>query len=197
MDYHIVIAHYNEDLSWVTNLKYPFTIISKNGIPEGTQPNKGREASTYLEYIIKNYDSLHEYTFFLHGHRSSWHHKKNVDEKINKTVCLLPYYNINDFRVYRFSECQLTLSQMQASYPIVEDILGPMDVERASFRHSAQFYVHKSAILSRPLETYKALYDIIMTNTNRSFEDSLLFERIWHFIFTHDIEASSVYLPVD
>ena len=93
---HIVIAHYNEDLGWTTNLKYPFTVISKNGLPEDVPPNKGSESSSFLQYIIQNYDNLSNYTVFIHAHRTSWHIVENIDEKINNMIFDKDYYNIND-----------------------------------------------------------------------------------------------------
>lgn len=184
---HVVIAHYNEDLSWVTNLKYPFTVISRNGILKDTVPNKGNEASIFLEYIIKNYDNLSEYTFFVHGHRNSWHHAEPMDEKINRIECNLPYFNLNDIPPYRILNCPNTTNQILRMYPPIEHLLGPLDMEDMTFRMGAQFYIHRNAIRSRSLETYKGLYDFIMNNTGQSFEDGLLFERIWHFIFTNDV----------
>lgn len=183
---HVVITHYNEDLSWITNLKYPFTVLSKNGIPKDTPPNKGNEASGYLQYIIDNYDRLSDYTFFVHGHRTSWHHKGLTDEKINTIECSLPYYNINDFSSFYIPECPSTLAQFVQGYPALEDILGPIDVYDTSFRMGGQFYVHRDAIRSRSLDTYKALYEFLMKNTGQTQEDAILFERIWHFIFTHN-----------
>ena len=183
----VVIAHYNEDLSWVTKLKYPFMVISRNGVPKDTVPNKGNEASIFLEYIITNYDRLDDYTFFVHGHRNSWHHAEPMDEKINRIECNLPYFNLNDIPPYRILNCLNTTNQILRMYPPIQHILGPLYMDRMTFRMGAQFYIHKDAIRSRSLETYKALYDFIMNNTGQAFEDGLLFERIWHFIFTNDV----------
>jgi hypothetical protein len=184
---HVVIAHYNEDLSWVRNLKCPFTIVSRNGIPKDTAPNKGNEASVFLEYIIKNYDTLDEYTFFVHGHRSSWHHAEAMDEKVNRITCDLPYFNLNDIPPYRILNCESTTRQIVSVYPQIEHLLGPLDMQRITFRMGAQFYVHKDAIRSRSLETYKGLYAFIMNNVGRAQEDGVFLERLWHFIFTNDV----------
>lgn len=182
-----MIAHYNEDLSWVAALRYPFTIVSRNGIPKDTAPNKGNEASVFLEYIIKNYDTLDDYTVFVHGHRASWHHAENMDEKINRITPTLPYLGLNDFPPFRILDCQSTTKQVLKYYPAIEHILGPLDMNRLSFRMGGQFYVHRDAIGSRPLSTYIALYSHIMTNSGHSQEDGILFERLWHYIFTHDV----------
>jgi hypothetical protein len=36
-------------------------------------PNRGREASVYLRFIVDHYDNLPDATLFLHGHGDSWH----------------------------------------------------------------------------------------------------------------------------
>ena len=182
---HVVIAHYNEDLSWVNALKCPFTVISRKGLPKDTAPNKGNEASVFLEYIIKNYSTLDEWTVFVHGHRSAWHHAEPMDEKVNRLVCDRPYFGINDIPPYYVLNCPDTTQQVVTQYPPLEHILGPLDMNRMSFRMGGQFYVHRDAIRSRPLDTYVALYDYIMGNVGRAQADGVLFERIWHFIFTH------------
>lgn len=78
---HIVLAHCHEDLSYVNNFKYNYTIISRQGIPRYQCPNIGNEGSVYLEYIINNYNNLSDYTIFIHAHRNHWHHVSFIDEK--------------------------------------------------------------------------------------------------------------------
>ena len=69
----LVIARYNEDLTWLKdvpktikltiynkgedNIKYPFINL----------PNIGRESHTYLYHIINNYDKLADQTIFCQG----------------------------------------------------------------------------------------------------------------------------------
>ena len=47
----IVIAKFNEDITWVKQLRYNYKIYDKSK----DIPNVGREAETYLRYIIENY----------------------------------------------------------------------------------------------------------------------------------------------
>jgi hypothetical protein len=69
----IVIARYNEDLSWLK--KIPKTIkitIYNKGLdnieyPSIKLPNIGRESHTYLYHIINNYDNLADQTIFCQG----------------------------------------------------------------------------------------------------------------------------------
>lgn len=184
---HVVIAHYNEDLSWVTGLNYPFTILSRHSLPPDTGVNKGNEASVFLDYIVRHYDSLDEYTAFVHGHRSSWHHAEPMDLKLNRLVPTQRYQGLNDIPPYRIRNCPSTTVQMLCHYPRIESILGPIDMDTISFRMGGQFLVHRDAIRSRPLETYQALLAVILGNQGLSVEDGLLFERIWHLIFTHSV----------
>jgi hypothetical protein len=184
---HVVIAHYNEDLSWVTNLNYPFTVISRNKIPEDARPNKGNEASVFLEYIVRHYDDLDEYTAFVHGHRTSWHCSEPIDERLNRFEFNRPYASLNDIPAFLIRNCDKTTQQMLTNYPLLEHILGPIDIDSITFRMGGQFYVHRDAIRSRPREAYEALLEFIYANTGRSKADGVLFERIWHFIFTHNV----------
>jgi hypothetical protein len=69
----LVIARYNEDLSWIDKLPktIKITIYNKGKhdikYPFIELPNIGRESHTYLYHIINNYDSLAEQTIFCQG----------------------------------------------------------------------------------------------------------------------------------
>ena len=74
----IVVARYNEDISWLyPYLDHDISIILYNKgqdidkldsrIKEIKLPNIGREANTYLYHIVHNYDNLKEITIFLQG----------------------------------------------------------------------------------------------------------------------------------
>ena len=60
----IVIARYNEDLSWLNKIdkNIKITIYNKGNnninFPFIQLPNIGRESHTYLYHIINNYDNL-------------------------------------------------------------------------------------------------------------------------------------------
>jgi len=58
---HYVIARYNEDISWADDLDK--TVIQK-GVD---MPNLGREAGSYLLFIVNNYEKLNGQYYFLQG----------------------------------------------------------------------------------------------------------------------------------
>src|SRR3990170_7362256 len=70
-DFEIVIARYDEDISWSDNYKNFRTIYNKGDAIPGyeyiTLENKGHLADTILRHIIDNYDNLSTVTFFCHG----------------------------------------------------------------------------------------------------------------------------------
>jgi len=69
----LVIARYNEDLSWLKKLpkSIKITIYNKGNddieYPFIKLPNVGRESHTYLYHIIENYDKLADQTIFCQG----------------------------------------------------------------------------------------------------------------------------------
>jgi len=67
----IIIARYNEDISWTEELTVPFIIYNKGNdeIPNSIKlnNNKGNESDTYLSHIINNYDVLEGDLIFLQG----------------------------------------------------------------------------------------------------------------------------------
>lgn len=79
-NFEIVVAHYNEDLSWLKDEVDACSIYSKGGdknapqYPHHKLPNIGREGHTYLYHIIKRYDTLADVTIFLQG---------RIDDHIN------------------------------------------------------------------------------------------------------------------
>ncbi len=196
---HVVVAHYNEELEWCKNLPYPYTIISRNGIPANVPPNKGNEASSFLEYIINNYDSLSPYTIFVHGHRSAWHHMANMDERLKSLPLVHRYSCFNDLPPVKlltldwpgFVMKNITAGQEAAIYlerymPQLSAILGPINMYKLIYKPCAQFYVSRDAICSRKKETYQQLYDFLMACPEPAIISGRIFEWLWHFIFTGD-----------
>lgn len=70
-NFEIVVARYDEDLSWCENYKNFVTIYNKGendlNYPSIPLENKGHLADTILRHIITNYDVLADVTFFSHG----------------------------------------------------------------------------------------------------------------------------------
>jgi hypothetical protein len=75
----IVVARYNEDITWLQNITHPSIVYNKSTEPYDVivnhtnitiiddVANVGREAYPYLKFIIDNYDHLPDITVFLQG----------------------------------------------------------------------------------------------------------------------------------
>ena len=87
----LIIARYNEDLSWLEEFKDFKIIVYNKGDKLSDNlfyevinlENKGRESHTWLHHIVKNYYNLNEITVFLQG-------------KIDDLNCMA-YKNPNDY----------------------------------------------------------------------------------------------------
>lgn len=192
MTVNVIIAHYNEDLSWTKNLKYPYNVISRHGIVRDVVPNRGNEAGSYLEYIINNYDNLSDVSVFVHGHRTDWHNDCFVDEYINNCNFEYDYYNINTIHSTRswmeLAEMWWCLGAsillLSTKDVIEEGIKSKIDVDQIKFRASAMFYVKRENIHRHSLDVYKKWYDFIMTTPMTIVDTGRTFEYTWHLIFT-------------
>jgi hypothetical protein len=188
----VVIAHYNEDLDWVQHLKYDYIIISKRNIPLDVSPNKGNEASSYLKYIIDNYDNLDDYTIFVHGHRSHWHHKSNIDDKINNIDFIYDYYNINEIQTDKLDhiygpDSMVDPILLQTWDNFINETGIHVDYFHLHCRAAAQFYVSKNSILKHSKNDYIIMYNWLMNTNITSFFTGRVFEHSWHFIFTSNL----------
>ncbi|KAL8767067.1 MAG: hypothetical protein Q9194_006092 [Teloschistes cf. exilis] len=75
LEFEIVVAHYNEDLSWLRNHSKECCVYAKgpsNNHPEPPftftpLPNIGREGHTFLHHIVNHYHDLAEVTLFVQG----------------------------------------------------------------------------------------------------------------------------------
>ncbi|KAI9759689.1 MAG: hypothetical protein M4579_002166 [Chaenotheca gracillima] len=85
----VVVAHYNEDLSWLKEVADSCIVYSKGGdknVPEFPHlplENIGREGHTYLAHLVKRYHSLPEVTIFLQG-RIDDHVSLSIAEIVDK-----------------------------------------------------------------------------------------------------------------
>merc|ERR1719421_935351 len=80
----VVVAHYNEDLSWLSRIPKDVRIhVYTKGtqtekvasLASVTLPNVGRESHTYLHHIVDNYENLAPWTVFTQAGEPSFGYK--------------------------------------------------------------------------------------------------------------------------
>ena len=98
-----IIARYNEDITWVKDLKGDVLVYNKGenyiwDFPKIDAENYGRESETYVRAIIENYDKLDQYDEFalMQGH--PFDHCSDILERLEhntSTYTLLSTYYAN------------------------------------------------------------------------------------------------------
>jgi hypothetical protein len=215
----IVSAHFNEDLEWLKKSPWKVIICDKPGAsPISFSPdpsctldvNRGREVSSYLKYIIENYDKLPPKMAFIHGHEDAYHQKypkgllKAIgDARSNE----FDYISLNNFinmkkdeggapglprhEHMKFEDHPKVYEEMRKTWPSVfAPIFGSKIPEYFRFNGQAQFIVSKKAIHRHGKDVYQKFYDFMMDPTGDDWARGVIMEFIWHMLFTdsgHDI----------
>lgn len=193
--YDIIIARYNEDLSWVNELdsnKFNFKIYNKgdDNIEFESTPleNFGRDPHTFITYIIEQYDNLPEYVVFLQGDPIC-HHKNVINTINNHTnepyVCLSDH--VIDESIVSWYE-HLVDTKMPNPYPemrrcslleTANAILGSETPIKCTFAAGQQYIIHKNYILNRSVDFYKNLLERFKIDYVLPWH----VERLWFYIW--------------
>jgi hypothetical protein len=184
----IVIAKYNEDITWAKELKEAI-IYNKNDtsnigniddkndtINEKTMviplPNVGREGHTYYKYIYDNYEDLSDYTMFLQGH--PFDHYSNINnqffedirQKIKKGK-LKNFTPLGNVLYCNINHCKYhpePLPIKQVYKKIFNKNAFPY--MKFKFVQGAQFIVSKKQILKRPKAFYLKIVKMLENDKN-------------------------------
>ncbi len=185
----IVIAKYNEDISWSLRLNENINIYLYNKGDEiitGSLnlPNIGRESDTFLYHIIKNYDTVDDFTIFLQG--NPFFHYNGIIEFINDE-----HYKKQDiFFISNRIETDDINGEPNHGGLKISDVLIDMSIDfnqdiKFKFPAGAQYCVHKKFIHNKSLDWWKKLYQVHnkyldIPGINGS---PWIFERIWPLIW--------------
>lgn len=181
MDRQIVLAHYQEDISWVHSSEIPTLIYHKGNdlpnsphqvIPLNNTPF-GREGHTYLYHIVRNYDSLANTTFFLQG--DPFPHISNLQPLLNPTNEVIPLVDTYDPIQFRHScnkrtriKCNsvvlsLGLTPMHSINQVIWQLAFPTEAPPKNYliyANGANFAVPSSRIRMRPRAFYQRLLEL-------------------------------------
>jgi len=178
-----VIAKYKEDVSWCNKLQNKI-VYDKS---DGSMPNVGREASTYLRYIIDHYDNLPSHVVFLQGNPFD-HVSIPIDFTATPQVdyCKPFFKDLNTEPVDYYQGLHIREYFMQ--------IFGKPPPNILDVSYGAQYIVPKMCILQHPIEFYKKLLSMLKNDSyehahyyNTYDPESLnawTMERLWYYIFT-------------
>lgn len=211
----IVISRYDENLDWldlINQSNYDIVIYNKgNDINRECikLDNVGREAHTFLTYIVDNYDNLPEYTIFLQGEPfyhcteeyrnlyfddNSYEYNKNLDYKyfidlINSESFV--GFNLVEFLNNELKECYIGDAFMEGlvkqfelddnGFNINSYLINLFNDENLELKFiaGAQYCVLKETIRKRSLQFYKTCLEYSLQDDKFPW----VMERFWYKIF--------------
>ena len=208
----VVTAHFSEDLTWLLRSKHPVVVCDKPGaasmpfVPDARctlTRNRGREASSFLKFIVEYYDRLPRHVAFLHGHETSWH-----DGLPMPLLDALDRAKRGEFGYINLNNVQHRKVIAKDAVPGVELHLegevghrGHTFLEKTWSRHfepilkipfpkhlqfmcCAQFVVSAQTIRRHPKSTYVALYKLVMDPAHGDeWPVGAGLEFVWHILF--------------
>lgn len=186
----VVIAKYREDMAWVKELPCEYKIYDK----DKDIPNVGREAETYLRYIIENYDNLPDHVVFLQGHPFDHLMERNINF-LNRCIRSANNSDVTIPLNYVVQERVNVYTRTRESFKALFD--SPLS-DTVSICSGAQFIVPKSCILNRKKEFYEVIMKVMVdvNNTQYLMTNCLVcpwtIERMWLYIFDKSIKAKDV-----
>ena len=206
----LVISRFNEDITWLDQWKNTFDVLiynkgekikDNNGFEIINLSNFGREAHTYLNHIVENYDNLYDVTVFLQAKIDDLENWVFHDLNQYITYALNNGYGANSMGVIRKDQWKIDflkdpkyrveiengrfrLSDISLS-DYVEKYFGHIP-ESSPISLKGCFSVRKDLILSKPKNFYKDLLDSIPQH--HSPEEAHFLERMWAYMFLAKID---------
>lgn len=206
---HFVISRYKEDISWVNKLGSDFTIYNKDEdfVLDDmiSLPNFGREAHTYLYYIITNYDNLPYNICFLQG---------NPFDHLNVDINNIKNIEFNGFLGLGIKKiCDLNGYPQNPDLNIDYHFLNNYFLNKPEiieYTVGAQFLVKRSNILIRKKNFYESILsqfykdNLILSEFSRDLDPNAydyikrtgnknkmpwLMERVWSYIFNPNFKT--------
>jgi hypothetical protein len=197
----VVVARYEEPIEWIKNLPCDYIIYNKGSkIPESIipsekvleVPNEGREAETYLRYIIEKYDEMPDYVVFIQGNPfdhcpALLNNLENID------------FSLDFFSLGNNTSCDLIGNN---SYPGLqmglyrnEFLPNFSDSQNIDFVAGAQFIVKSKLIKSKSLSWWIQTRELYNKYWFSDIESGYMkppghfiahvFERLWPSIFKY------------
>jgi len=165
-DYVVICANYNKPTDFLEEIPIKSIVLKK-----GEEiPNKAHEATTYLHYMIKNYDNLPENMIFIHDENESWHHDGKITERIYEWI---EKYEKNGKTYYEINDKEQNVKEWNNKThekfwnEVFLDYFGEYDkCKKVDGKCCAQFIISKNNILQHPKSLYEKYYNWLVTNTH-------------------------------
>jgi hypothetical protein len=188
---HLVVAKFRENINWVFGTGLPFTIYNKDPDCKEEQfitlLNIGREAHTYLHYVVTNYNCLPDYVFFSEGNCLSNRflgEKESLENLYNEIKNYKGFPRVKPMGV-KVTE---TLEELPSAYKVNNNVINVykklFNIEKTKFIFyiGGQLIVPRSRIKFHSHNFYKHLYENISDIRSNGYCAWTL-ERLWPYIY--------------
>jgi len=183
LKYHIVCARYNKDVEFLKKTGISYSVMQK-GDADGEVPNKANEATSFLYYIINNYDNLPDNMIFIHDEDESWHHEGKITEKLTEWILEYEkqekgYYEFNNKQLNTKNFSEINNSSLKNTFSVNEagknfwndcmyDDYGEFNENLISpgSKCCAQFIVSNKTIHRHNKIFYEKIYNWLILKTN-------------------------------
>lgn len=200
-----------EDVNWLLDLHQdlPFRPFIYSMEPT-TEPGcltpysrRGREVSPYLSYILDNYDSLPEFSIFMHSKDEQWHNDI-LSTKSADTLRALRFEHINgtgfvNLRCSLYPGCPIGVNPLDPTETdrrnhdtrafFAQFYMDLFDVTRERIPQHignvccAQFAITRARVLQRPRSGYERMLRWVENTTEVDFGIGWVFEKVWDIVF--------------
>lgn len=198
---HVVSSHWNEDLEWLDKTGFTYSVCDKLENPHykgtgecDTKVNRGKECSSYLQYITAHYDDLPQRVAFVHGHDKGWHQQQSMSKTLKCAAASpRPFQTLNG-TVINDRDWNNAIPSFKKQFPEFsenEDWMALIDVgnsDRVISDCCAQFLVDAPHIQRLPLEAWESLHREVIRDDNDDngstrIDKCKTLERMWSPLF--------------
>lgn len=185
----LVVARFNEDISWRWKLRKDARIFvyNKGDGPERRLRNVGREAHTYLHHIVENYGNLSDFVFFSQSDPEV--HCTNFISIFNRWPASWPKASLyvapgqsflSDQPVRFLEEAPTGDDANNDPQGLWGELFTSPFPERPVFSPAAMFAITGEMLRTRSLPFYKRARELSFARPRGPWE----FERIWAYLWT-------------
>ena len=190
----LVVSRFNEEIDWTKQIENWNVIIYNKGekldVNSVALPNVGREAETYLNFIVNNYHDLNGLYGFVQGNPfgNGLSSNENIILDINSITTL------EGFSFFKGSKILYSDLNGLPDHNTGIDITGyctKFEIkvpEKLEFAPGAQFVVCSNSVKARPVDFYKNLLNSV--NTSIKPCEAYILERLWFYIFKRYKDAA-------
>jgi hypothetical protein len=160
MSYQIIVARYNEDITWTSHLENVVIYNKGSGDFGIKRKNVGRESETYFYHIINNYHCLPDFLIFVQGNCFEHFHQQSNFEDLLKNL-----KSITEITPLFTNWCHEPHDAFSLKTKEFIDFLHLSKTEKNIFAPGCQYIVPKHCILKNSKSFYQGIYEMMHKNT--------------------------------